>query len=163
MLISDENSIPKMISSIDEPLDIDYFWALDLQEQDFKLEKLILLEEFLTPTLVISIGGHAIELPAEWNLLVYSPETAIVDMIQVSDLTKNNFTLFLFDHKQNRVIESTVKVIDYYSSATIRTPGFNKNMMLCHPVGVKAWIMVAPTDTYNKYLKDIVTVGNFLH
>lgn len=163
MLISNENSLPIAINSIDEPLDIDYFWILDLAEQDFKLSKLIMLEEFSTPTLTINIKGHMIELPAEWNILVYSTETASVDMVQVSDLTKSHFSLFLMDHKKNKVIENLVKVISYKTTAIVRTPSFNKNMMLCYPIGETAWVMIAPTDTYNKYLKDTTTVGNFLH
>lgn len=163
MLISNEDSRPVAINSIDEPIDTDYFWILDLADQDFKLSKLIMLEEFSTPTLTINVKGHAIELPAEWNILVYSTDTASVDMVQVSDLTKSHFSLFLLDHKKNKVIENMVKVVSYKTAATVRTPSFNKNMMMCHPIGETAWVMVAPTDTYNKYLKDTITVGNFLH
>lgn len=163
MLISNEDSLPVAISSIDEPMNTDYFWVLDLEDQDFKLSKLIMLEEFHAPTLTLNIGGHSIEVPAEWHILVYSPETASVDMVQTSDLTKSHFSLFLLDHRKNKVIENIVRVTNYSSSAVVRTPNFNKNLMMCHPIGETAWIMIAPTDTYNKYLKDTVTVGNFLH
>lgn len=163
MLISNENSKPILISSIDEPLNTDYFWVLDLEERDFKLSKLLMLEEFIAPTLTINIKGHAISLPADWNILVYSDETSGVDMVQVSDLTKSSFSLFLLSHKNNKIIENSVKVIAYDTQSTVRTPSFNKNLMLCHPIGEAAWIMVAPTDTYNKYLKEPITVGNFLY
>ena len=163
MLISNEQSLPIAITSIDEPLDTDYFWVLNLIEQDFQLSNLVMLEEFITPTLTINIGGYPIELPAEWNILVYSEETSDVDMVPISDLTKKTFSLFLLNHKHIKIIENTSKVIDYCSASIIRTPSFNKNLMLCHPVGEMAWIMIAPTDTYNKYLKESITVGNFLN
>lgn len=163
MLISNETYSSVAIRSIDEPMNTDYFWVLDLLEQDFMLSKLIMLEEFSAPTLKINVKGNLIELPAEWNILVYSPDTSTVDMVQISDLTKSNFSLFLYDHVKNKVVENVTKVMDYSSSSVVRTPSFNKNLMMCYPIGESAWIMVAPTDTYNKYLKESVTIGNFLH
>jgi len=163
MLISNEDSRPIVIASIDEPINTDYFWVLDLEEQDFKLSKLVMLEEFSAPTLTINVKGHSIEIPAEWNILVYSDDTSAVDMVQVSDLTKSNFSLFLLNHKSNKIVENLARVTNYSSASVVRTPSFNKNLMLCHPIGDNAWIMIAPTDTYNKYLKESITVGNFLH
>lgn len=163
MFITTENNKTLEIKSIDEPMTTDYFWVCDLIQHDFMLSKLIMLEEFNAPMLTLSIRGKLVDLPAEWNILVYSPDTSEVDMVQVSDLTKSDFTIFLYDHKNSKVIETNSKIINYVSTATIRTPSFNKNNMLCHPVGDNHWIMVAPTDTFNKYLKDSVTVGNFLY
>lgn len=163
MLISDENNVSVEIKSIDEPTSIDYFWTLDLQEQDFKLSKLVMLEEFLTPTLTIAISGVRITLPAEWHILVYSPETSEVDLVQISDLTKNQYTLFAYNHEKSKVVGKKARVMDYSSATTFRTPSFNKNIMVCYPLGKDSWIMVAPTDTYNKYLKNSITVGNFLY
>jgi hypothetical protein len=163
MFITNEQYKNFKVTSIDEPIPVDYFWILDLQEQDWMLSKLVMLEEFTTPTLTLNIKGHLIELPAEWNILVYSPETSDVDMVQISDLTKSEFVIFLYDYKTSKVIEHTAKVVNYSPSSTVRTPSFNKSNMLCYPIAERYWIMVAPTDTYNKYLKDSITVGNFLY
>lgn len=162
MLITNEEYQTYDIRSIDKPISIDHFWVMDLIAQDWMLTKLVMLEEFDAPTLTVSIRGKLVELPSEWNILVYSPDTSDVDMVQVSDLTKNSFTLFVYDFKINKVIETTCKVVNYSPSSTIRVPSFNKNNMMCHPIADRYWIMIAPTDTYNKYLKDTVTVGNFL-
>lgn len=163
MFITNEENKTFEIKSIDEPINADYFWILDLQEQDWLLSKLVMLEEFYTPTLTLNIKGNLIELPAEWNILVYSNETSDVDMVQVSDLTKSEFTVFLYDFRSSKVVEQSCKVVAYSPSKVVRTPSFNKSNMLCHPIADRYWIMVAPTDTYNKYLKDSVTVGNFLY
>ncbi len=163
MFITTEHNKTIEIQSIDEPMTTDYFWVCDLIQQDFMLSKLIMLEEFNAPTLTLSIHGKLVNLPAEWNILVYSPDTSEVDMVQISDLTKNDFTIFFYDHKNSKVIETKSKIVKYIANSTVRTPSFNKNNMLCHPVGDNHWIMVAPTDTFNKYLKDSVTVGNFLY
>lgn len=163
MLISDENSSPIEIKSIDEPIDVDYFWSLDLLEQDFSLTKLVMMEEFYSPTLTISINGKLLSFPADWHILVYSPDTSEVDMVQLSDLTKSNFSIMVYNHVTAKVVAGEAKVVEYSPSEVVRTPSFNKNMMLCHPVGDSYWLMVAPTDTYNKYLKNGTTVGNFLY
>lgn len=163
MLITNEENINYKIESIDVPLVADYFWVLDLVEQDWVINKLVMLEEFHTPTLTLNIKGDLVEIPAEWNILVYSPETSTVDMVQISDLTKSDFTIFLFDYKKSKVVETSTKVVAYSPSSVIRTPSFNKNNMMCYPIADKYWIMIAPTDTYNKYLKDSITVGNFLY
>lgn len=163
MQITNENYTNYKIESIDVPIDIDYFWVLDLQEYDWFITKLVMLEEFHAPILTINIKGESIDVPAEWNILVYSPETSSVDMVQLSDLTKSDFTVFLYDYKNSKVIESPCRVMGYKSSAVVRTPSFNKSNMLCHPVADRYWIMIAPTDTYNKYLKDSITVGDFLY
>ena len=63
----------------------------------------------------------------------------------------------------NKVVEETARVVGYSPNSVVRTPSFNKSNMLCHPVADRYWIMIAPTDTYNKYFKDAVTVGNFLY
>lgn len=169
MFISNEEYKKIEIQSIDEPSSIEWFWILDLIEQDFMLTKLVLFEEFVAPSLTLSIGGvdgaggATIQLPAEWNILVYSPETSDVDMVAISDLTKSNFSIFLYDHKRNAVIDKETRVVAYSPSSVVRTPVFNKSNMLCHPIGTQHWVFVAPTDTYTKYLKQSATVGNFLY
>lgn len=163
MQITDENNKTVTIKSIDKPISTDFFWILDLQAQDWLLTKLVMLEEFTTPTLTLNIRGNLVEVPAEWNILVYSPETSDVDMVRVSDLTKSAFTIFFYDFISNKIIEESARVVGYSPNSTVRTPSFNKSNMLCHPVADRYWIMIAPTDTYNKYFKDSVTVGNFLY
>lgn len=159
-IINQDNKIVK-ISSIDDSIDCDYFWVLNLQQQDFQLFKLQMLEEFECPTLTIFINGTKIQLPADWNILVYSPETSDVDMVQISDLTKASFDIFLYNPDSSKIVNTSIRVIDYSPSTIIRIPSFNKNSMLCHYVS-DSWIMIAPSDTYNKYLKD-VTVGTLLY
>lgn len=163
MFITSDSYNSIEIKSIHDHLDTTHFWTLDLQRQDWYLNKLVMLEQFDSPVLTVSILGEQIVLPADWNVLIYSPETSNVDTVQISDLTKSNFTLFLYDFSRSKVVEGTYKVVNYNSNSTVHVPSFNKSNMMCYPVKDRYWIMVAPTDTYNKYLKDGVTVGNFLY
>ena len=70
MVIFDENTRPVLIDSISTPVLTSHFWVLDLEDKDFCLSKLEVLEEHTTPMLVIQIYGYSIELPADWNILI---------------------------------------------------------------------------------------------
>lgn len=161
MVIADANSYPILIDSIDTPLSTEHFWVLDLNQRDFMLNDLVMLEEITTPVIAFNIGGYVVEAPADWNILIYSPDTSQIDIIEVSELTRGGFSAFLFDHKHNKVTKNVVTVVDYNTYGTIHTPTMNKNAMLCHTVGPQHWICISPTDNYTKLLKDCA-VGDIL-
>lgn len=161
MVISDENSFPILIDNISTPLKMDYFWVLDLEQRDFALTKIAVLEEHITPILVLRIFGYVVEVPANWNILVYSNETSQLDIAEISEVSRGNFTAFVLDHKKNVNLPGYIHVIDYQQRGTIQTPSLNKSQMLCHHLGPNHWICISPIDNYNKYLKD-ATIGDIL-
>lgn len=161
MVISDENSFPILIDNISTPLKMDYFWVLDLERRDFTLTKIEVLEEHQTPLLVLKIFDYAIEIPANWNILVYSKETSQLDIAEISEISRGNFTAFVFDHKKDVNLPGYIRVIDYQQKGVIQTPALNKYQMLCHHLGPNYWICISPIDNYNKYLKD-ATIGDIL-
>jgi hypothetical protein len=161
MVISDENSYPTMIDSVDTPLSTEFFWVLDLVERDYKLTPLVMNEELRTPTFELSILGYVIEIPTNWNILLYSEETSQLDIAEVSELTRGNFTALGYQHAKDKVVACPVKVINYRPSAMVHTPSLHKTHMLCHALGPALWLAVSPSDNYNKYLKNAV-VGDIL-
>ena len=122
-------------------------------ELDFTLQPLTMLEEQTTPILVFRINDYLVEAPTNWNLLVYSEETAQLDVAEISDLARSKFTAVVYHHEAGKVTPGEVSVVDYHREAHIRNPSLNKHTMLCHHVGPDAWVCLAPTDNYNKYLK----------
>lgn len=161
MVIADEYGYPVLIDSIDTPVTTEYFWVLDLPARDFMLNKLLMLEEISTPVIAFKVNGYLVEAPADWNLLVYSPDTSQLDLVQVSELTKGGYSAFLYDHKYCKVVDNTVTVVDYKSDDVVHSPTLNKSTMLCHTVGPNFWICLSPTDTYSKFLKD-AAIGDIL-
>lgn len=157
MVIFDENTKPVLIDNISTPMLTTHFWVLDLEERDFKLKTLDVLEEHTTPMLVIQIYGYSIELPADWNILISSKETSQLDITEVSDLTRGNFSVFVMNHKNNKIHNAPVKVIHYEPKAVLYAPSLAKNQMLCHALGPLGWFCVSPLDNYNKYLKNALT------
>ena len=162
MVISDENSFPILIDSIDTGTTTNYFWVLQLSlqdEMDFTLQPLEMFEEQTTASLEfqVSVNGeeeYLVEAPANWNILVYSEETGQLDVAEISDLTRSKFTAVVYIHEKSKIVPGNIRVIDYHSESYIRNPSLNKHTMLCHHVGPKGWVCLAPTDNYNKYLKD---------
>ena len=161
MIISDENSYPVMVDSVETPLSTEYFWVLALDDKDFKLTPLVMNEELLTPSFELDILGYVIEVPTNWNILLYSEETSQLDIAEVSELTRGNFTAFAYNHKKDRAIPATVRVINYKPYAKVHTPSLHKTHMLCHALGPDLWVSLSPSDNYNKYLKNAI-IGDIL-
>jgi len=165
MVISDEKSFPILIDNIETPTLTNYFWVLQLAlhgEIDFTLQELVMFEEQATPTLEFLIDGYIVEAPTNWNILVYSEETAQVDVAEISDLTRSRFTALVYIHKTGKIIPGPVQVVDYHQEAHISSPALNKHTMLCHHVGPDGWVCIAPTDNYNKYLRNTL-VGDLMY
>jgi hypothetical protein len=161
MIISDENSNPIIIDSINAPIISDYFWVLDLEDKDYRLAKYLVNEEIHSPTLSVSILGYVIDLPTSWNILVFSPETSQLDIVNVSELTRGDFVAVVFDHKKSAVIPGVISVLAYNTYNAVHTPSLSKNEMLCHALGPNYWVSVSSTDSYNKYLKNCI-VGDLI-
>lgn len=161
MIISDENSYPIIVDSVETPLSTEFFWVLDLVERDFKLAPLIMNEELHTPTFEISILGYVIEIPTNWNILLFSEETSQLDIAEVSELTRGNFTALGYQHRKDRVIPGAVKVLNYNPLSKVHTPSLHKTHMLCHSLGPEVWFCISPSDNYNKYLKNAM-IGDIL-
>jgi len=158
MIFLDENNIPIMLESVDIPTISEYFWSFSLKEMDFMLNKIETLEELETESVMISIMGYVIELPTKWNTLIYSEETSQLDVSEVYRLAKVPFDVVVYNHRKD-IVETGVgcpTVLDYSRYSKLRTPSLHKNTMLCHALGPDHWVCVAPTDNYNKYLKDKV-------
>lgn len=161
MVISNEKSEPILIDSITSPICVDYFWTLNLENRDFELSPLEMLEEHTTPTLVVQILGYLLEIPASWNILIYSQDTSQLDIAEASEICRGNFSAFLFNNKTDRHTNGSIRVIDYLPKSQIYVPSLNKTQMLCHHIGKDYWACISPTDNYNKYLKDAV-VGDII-
>lgn len=156
MIIFDENTQPVLIDSISTPIATDYFWVLDLKEQDFQLQKIEMLEEHTTPMLVLSIFDYAIELPADWNILIMSQETNQLDIVEVSELTRGHFEIFVLHHETNKILPVKSKIVHYEEKTILHLPSMAKHQMLCHALGTKAWVCISPVDNYNKYIRGMI-------
>lgn len=162
MLILDENCHSIILDSVMTPLITNYFWILDLEIKDFTLTPLLILEEIIAPTVTLRILGFEFKLPANWTMLVYSEETMQVDVVDIGKLAGNDFTSLICGPRMSTVKPGHVIVTDYTPEFVNYAPSLSKHQMLCHPIGPDEWVNVAPSDVFNKYLKNNV-VGDILY
>lgn len=162
MLLFDEHNKTHIIDSINVPLEIDYFWVLDLSILDFTLAPLLTLEETVCPSLMVQIGGFEFILPASWSILVYDEETMAVDVVEIANATGRQFTSLVYGPAKTRADAAHIIITDYLPSHKNVSPVLNKNQMLCHPISINEWVCVSPSDQYSKYLRDLI-VGDLIH
>lgn len=155
MVITDENNKSIMIDSLHTPIVSDYFWCLDLKQQDFMLSPLKIIEEMVTPTLTLLVGGYSIDIPTGWHVLLYSEETLQLDVAKASEIARGEFEALAFDFNSNKVESLPIRVINYNKSSIIHSPTIQRNTMLCLPIGPNNWVCVSPVDVYNKYCKKL--------
>lgn len=156
MLIFDNNNRAIILDDIYTPMVTDHFWALDLQLMDFTLSQLMVLEEIVAPTIVLSIWGFEFPLPANWNILVVDDDTQQLDVIELKDVAGKEFRALVFGPEKARHEMAVISVADYHPNKLNVGPSLFKHQMLCHPISPDAWVNVAPSDGYNKYLKEKV-------
>lgn len=161
MLIFDGDSQPIILDSINGPTVTEHMWVLDLNMTDFTLTPLLMLEEVVCPSIQIMIKGFQFILPANWNILVYDRETAQLDVVELAETAGREFTAMVYGPNKSQAEASIVTVTNYYVEHKNVGPSLNKHQMLCHPIGPGEWVSVSPSDTFNKYLKDII-VGDLI-
>ncbi len=156
MLIFDTHDEPIILENVETPVLTDDFWVLDLQMMDFTLAQLLVLEEIVGPTIELNINGFNFCLPSSWNILVIDQETNQLDIVQLKKVAGKDFFAFTYGPNKSRHDWVHISVSNYYPNKHNVGPSLFKHQMLCHPIDAETWINVAPSDGYNKYLKNKV-------
>lgn len=158
MLIIDENNDSYILHNVDTPTpkSCQHFWVLDLVLKDFTLAPLKLIEETWCKTVTVEIEGFNVELPCKWFVLIVDPETSLIDIINVGELSRRPYNVLVYDNERNFAHGSTAKVVDMSSCERVVNPSINRHQMHCHPISKHRWIAIGNTDGYVKYLKDCV-------
>lgn len=156
MLIFNECNDTIILDSIHTPILSEYMYVLDLNMMDYTLVPLLVLEEIVAPTIELRINNFNFKLPANWNILVVDDDTFQLDVIEISEVAGKEFKSLVYGQTESNFSTQTIHVSDYYPNHYNIGPALSKHQMLCHPISDNTWINVAPSDTYNKYLKDKV-------
>ena len=154
MIVLDTNSNALILDSIHTPTIADHIWVLDLNMMDFTLAPLLVLEEMVCPAVEVMIRDFRFQLPANWNMLVVDDDTYQIDVVEIADLAGKEFTALVYGPDMVVGELAIVTVTDYVPHATLIGPFLSKHQMLCHPISPTSWVSIAPSDSYNKYLKD---------
>lgn len=164
MLIFDENLKPIVLENVHSPTPTEYFWVLDLSDMDFTIAPLTMLEQIIGPAMRLKVRGFEFWVPTMWNLLVFEEDTSQLDVIKIKKAPGTEFTAFTTDVLNYTLMKcepGLITATDYSPEQVIVAPALGKHQMLCHPIGPRTWINVAPSDSYNKYLKNTV-IGDII-
>lgn len=153
MLIFDDQNSPIIIDTIYQPMISTHFWGLSLDDFDFTLLPLTMLEEITCSTLELTIGGFSFMLPSHWNILIYDADTHQLDVVELSSAAGKSFTALVGNVADSKYAPSTISITNYLVESRITGPSLSKSMMLCHPISINEFVIVGPTNTYNKYFK----------
>lgn len=156
MLVFDNNNDAMILDSIYTPTIADHIWVLDLGMLDFTLAPLGVLEEIVGPSIQLQIYGFEFVLPANWNILVCDDDSMMLDVVEVGEVAGKEFRALVYGQDHSMVETPVIRATNYFPQAVVVGPSLSKHQMLCHPVAPNTWINVAPSDTYNKYLKNLV-------
>ena len=156
MIVLDNNSDALILESIHTPTIADHIWVLDFNIMDYTLAPLLVLEELECPAVEVRIRGFQFLLPANWNMLVVDDDTYQLDVVEIGDLAGKEFTALVYGPNMSNGELAVVTVTDYIPFAKLVGPFLSKHQMLCHPISPDTWVSVAPSDSYNKYLKELV-------
>lgn len=155
MIYFSESNIPILLDDLYAPIVNSHLWVLDLEQDDFVLAPLKVLQEIVCPSIQLEVDGLKFMLPANWYVLIYDEETTMMDVVLVSELAGRPFKLFRYGFKDILVGSESYKTVDYHPRYPNIVPQLTKKQMLCHPINDKQWICVASTDAFCKKLKDM--------
>ncbi len=161
MLLFDDQTNPVIIDSIHTPTTCDHMWVLDLTMLDYTLAPLNVFEEIICDSLQVCINGFEFVVPAMWNILVFDRDTSQLDVIEIRRAIGREFTALVYGTNMMTVQPATISVTNLLPDFKNVAPALNKHQMLCHPIGPNEWVNIAPSDGYNKYLKDCI-VGDII-
>lgn len=154
MLFFNEYNQPIVLGDLKDPIPTTHFWALDLEELDFTLAPLKMLEEITCPSITLDIEQCSFNVPANWNILVCDPETSELDVVDIGTVAGRGFHAITDGPDASRIEPSLIRAVDYSPERIHVTISLNKNQMLCHPISDRKWVCIAPADSYNKYIKN---------
>ena len=136
-------------------------WVLDLCAMDFMLAPIQILEEITSSSVALNVRGFTFVLPSHWFMLIYDRETMQLDVVKTSDLAGSEFNALVYGPAKSKPESAVVRVVDYLPQYSNIGPMLNKHQMLCHPIDPTCWVTIAPSDVFNKSLKNAV-VGDII-
>lgn len=159
MIYFSEQNRAILVDSINTPIVETYMWVLDLENDDFTLVPIELLAEVTCPSIVLSIDGIDLLIPANWHIVIYDEETTMMDVAKISEVAGKPFCAFVYGFDDAYPCAKPIIARHYMHSAVNVVPSLNKKQMLCHPINSKQWICIGSSDAFCKKLKDM-SVGD---
>ena len=155
MILVNTYNEPTPINGLTDAKNIDGFLYYDLQRRDYFASPISAVVELQSSALTLAINNNFLHLPVDWYTIVCDKMSGVIDTIQIHELTNTNFKLFAVGPIHHTVTELGYRVANFEQCKTFFYPMFTKQQMLCVAATPTKWILITPSDTYQKYVKHI--------
>ena len=108
----DLDTIPDEIDDIRYSV-IDYS---DPENVDYIYVPLVFLESFNAPAAVIEVGGHTIQMPLDWSIVIGEKEIGDLEVLPIMNFNDRHFNAFVYNPTKSIMAEFLpIKIVNIYS------------------------------------------------
>jgi hypothetical protein len=105
-------------------------------DPDFFFVPLIFLESFNAPAIVLRIGGHEVQMPLDWSMVVADKDCGMdPEVLPLTSINERGFDAFVFNPIRGFKIEyMPIEIINIYQDVKWYFPKMKNNQLLTVPI-----------------------------
>ena len=105
-------------------------------EPDFYFIPLIFLESFNSPAIVLKIGGHEIQMPLDWSMVVGDKECGMdPEVLPLTSINERGFDAMLFNPIKGFKVEyASIEIVNIYQDVKWYFPKMKNGQLLTVPL-----------------------------
>ena len=127
----DLDTIPDEIDDIRYSV-IDYS---DPENIDYIYVPLVFLESFNAPAAVIEVGGHTIQMPLDWSIVIGEKEIGDLEVLPIMSFNDRDFNAFVYNPVHCIMAEFyPIKIVNIYSEMKWYFPKLKYGHILSVPL-----------------------------
>jgi hypothetical protein len=107
----------------------------DPKNPDYFYIPLVFLESFNSPALVLKIGGHTLNMPVDWSVLIGEHDLGDLEVVPLTSINDRGFSVFCFNPLSSfRPEFMKVEITDIYQDVKWYFPKLKPGQMLAIPL-----------------------------
>lgn len=105
-------------------------------DPDFFFVPLIFLESFNSPAIVMKIGGHEVQMPLDWSMVVGDKDCGMdPEVLPLTSINERGFEAFVFNPINGfRPEYMPIEIVNIYQDVKWYFPKMKNNQMLTVPI-----------------------------
>ena len=127
----DLDTIPEEIDDIRYCV-VDYS---DPENVDYIYVPLVFLESFNAPAAVIEVGGHTIQMPLDWSIVIGEKDIGDLEVLPIMNFNDRHFNAFVYNPTKSIMAEFLpIKIVNIYSEMKWYFPKLKYGHILAVPL-----------------------------
>ena len=105
-------------------------------DPDFYFVPLIFLESFNAPAIVLKIGGHEVQMPLDWSMIVGDKDCGMdPEVLPLTSINERGFDALLFNPIKGFKVEyAPIEIVNIYQDVKWYFPKMKNNQLLTVPL-----------------------------